>query len=140
MYENLKRFITELKSTISDLKVQEGTLKVINDEFVANVVRLEKALKTARAEASQEGGIGDKIDTPETIEENLLQSPCPSLIFSLLLLPNSFYLSNQFGYFQTMFCGTFFMSLPLLIKLKRESKSLDSRTFMLNDQSLPEKL
>ena len=116
---------------------------MINDEFVANVVRLEKALKTARAEASHEGGIGDKIDTPETIEENLLQSPCRGLIFSLLLLPKtifSFCISNQFGYFQTMFCGTFFMSLPLLIKLKRESKSLDSRTFMLNDQSLPEKL
>ena len=52
VHENLNGCATELKSIISNLKVEEGTLKVINDEFRANVTRLETTLKTAQVDVS----------------------------------------------------------------------------------------
>jgi len=45
--EDLTRYAFELNNVISDMKVKEGSLKVINDKFGANVERLQTALKTA---------------------------------------------------------------------------------------------
>ena len=50
--ESLKGCAIELRSIISNLKVEEETLKVIKDEFRKNIVQVEKALKTTQAEPS----------------------------------------------------------------------------------------
>ncbi|KAJ8426124.1 hypothetical protein Cgig2_005769 [Carnegiea gigantea] len=46
-YEDLTHCACELNNVISYLKVKEGSLKVNNDEFRANVARLEMTLKIA---------------------------------------------------------------------------------------------
>ena len=47
--EDLTRCDVELNSIISDLKVQEGSLKVFNYELRANIERLETVLKSTQA-------------------------------------------------------------------------------------------
>ena len=47
---NLDRCATVLNSIISDLMVEEGASKVINDEFRANIARLETTSTTAQKE------------------------------------------------------------------------------------------
>ena len=46
MCQDLGQCAYELNSVVLDLKLEEGSLKMINDEFGANVIRLEMALKT----------------------------------------------------------------------------------------------
>ena len=54
---------------VLDLKVEEGFLKVINDEFHRNVARLEATLKMTQAEVGQEVKTEEKIGVPEVVEE-----------------------------------------------------------------------
>ena len=68
--ESLKGCTTELKSIISDLKV-------INDEFKANVVLLDKTLKTAQAAISQQEDIRDRIGVLESTEAPKQTTPSP---------------------------------------------------------------
>ena len=55
MCEDLAQCAFELKSVVSDLKVEKGSLKVINGEFGANATRLEMTLKIAHDEMGQVG-------------------------------------------------------------------------------------
>jgi len=50
-------------------------LKVINNEFGANIVKLEKALNTAKAEVGLDEDIRDQIGAPETKKETNCSSP-----------------------------------------------------------------
>jgi len=45
--EDLSKCTTEFRDVFSDLKVEEGSLKGLNDEFGPNVERLKTTLKSA---------------------------------------------------------------------------------------------
>jgi len=50
VFEDLTRHVAELYDVLSNLKLEEGSLKVLNDEFEANVKRLKATLKFAQVE------------------------------------------------------------------------------------------
>jgi len=64
-----------LKRIIFDMKVEEGTLKVMNDEFRENVARLELALKTTQAKVNQEVDIEEETGGLEPAEEPKTTGP-----------------------------------------------------------------
>jgi len=66
--EDLAPCASELNNVISDLKVKLRSLKVINDEFGANVVRLETTLKIAQAKVGQNEKIEEEIGLLEAVK------------------------------------------------------------------------
>jgi len=69
----------KLNNIILDAKVKEGILKVINDDFGANVTRLETALKMTQVDVGHEVNIGEEIRMLKVVEKpksNHL-TPCP---------------------------------------------------------------
>jgi len=49
VYEDLNKCVADFKGILSYLNVEEGSLKVLNDEFGANLELLEMTLKSAQA-------------------------------------------------------------------------------------------
>ena len=66
--EELNWCASKPNDVISDLKVEKGSLKILNDEFKANVLRLETTLKATQEEVVQEV-IEAMIGTKDTLQE-----------------------------------------------------------------------
>jgi len=52
--EDLLKYAAKFKDVLSDLKVEEGLLKVLNGEFGANLERLETAFNSGQVELQRE--------------------------------------------------------------------------------------
>jgi len=95
IYEGLAQCASNLNSVVSYPKVEEGPLMMINDEFGANVARLDKALKKTQAEVSHDLNIREKIGVIEAVKELKSNAPGPIQLikcdaFYLFVLKNNF--------------------------------------------------
>ena len=67
----------KLNNAISDLKVEEGSFKVNNDECGTRVARLKTTLKITQAEVGQVDSIDAEIGAPEAVKEPSSNPPSP---------------------------------------------------------------
>ena len=65
--EGLSKWAFEFKNDLSDIKVEEGYLKVLNDMFAVNVEHLQMALKFVQLEfqgETNQSGVTAAIEEP----------------------------------------------------------------------------